>query len=93
MSAINQTTPKPLYPIESVVHKSINVLPQVWRRLRLNAELSDTSLRTYLTHLALNSEPCDPGDERLRKQLDQIDERYRRARRDRCTIPEAVNTI
>lgn len=76
-----------------IVHKSINVLPEVWRRLRLNAELSDTSLRTYLTHLALNSEPCDPSDELLREQLRQIDDRYSRARRDRSRITEAVNTI
>lgn len=45
-----------------LVHKSIDVRKAVWKKLRVNAELSDCALRDYLAYLVENSSPVDPED-------------------------------
>jgi hypothetical protein len=45
-----------------LVHKSVDVRPEVWRKLRIHAELSDVSVRDYLSYLIEGSEPVTPQD-------------------------------
>lgn len=60
--------------MSKLVHKSVNVLPEVWQQLKINAELSDMCLRDYLTYLIRSSEPvrCRSLDQ-LPKPLDQAE--------------------
>ncbi|MEM9109134.1 MAG: hypothetical protein AAGC72_03850 [Planctomycetota bacterium] len=43
--------------MSSLVHKSVYIEPEVWQRLKINAELSDLTLRDYLRQLIMSSEP------------------------------------
>ncbi len=43
--------------MSKLVHKSVYIEPEVWRRLKVNAELSDLTLRDYLRQLILSSRP------------------------------------
>lgn len=40
-----------------LVHKSVYIRPEVWRRLKVNACLSGVPVRDYLTYLIVHSEP------------------------------------
>jgi macrodomain Ter protein organizer (MatP/YcbG family) len=40
-----------------LVHKSIDVRPEIWRRLRINAELSGAAVRDYLAYVIERAEP------------------------------------
>lgn len=46
--------------MSKLVHKSVYIEPEVWQRLKVNAELSDLTLRDYLSQIILDSEPLDP---------------------------------
>jgi macrodomain Ter protein organizer (MatP/YcbG family) len=46
----------------ALVHKSVDVRLEVWRKLRLNAELSGVPLRDYLSYLIERSRPVLEGD-------------------------------
>lgn len=52
--------------MQKLVHKSVYIEPDVWQRLKINAELSDLTLRDYLRLLILDSKPIkaavDSGD-------------------------------
>jgi len=52
-----------------LVHKSIAVRAEIWRKLRLNAELSGVPLRDYLTWLVEQSGPVSESDASARAQL------------------------
>lgn len=62
------------------VHKSIGIRPEVWKRLRIHAELSDTSLRDYLSYLIERSEPVDLKDTEGLSVLQQVSVKNRQAR-------------
>jgi len=49
--------------MQSLVHKSVYIEPEVWQRLKINAELSDLTLRDYLRQLILGSNPIEPAVE------------------------------
>lgn len=49
--------------MQNLVHKSVYIEPEVWLRLKVNAELSDLTLRDYLRQLILNSSPVDRPDD------------------------------
>lgn len=55
-----------------LVHKSVYIRSDVWRRLRINAELSDCSLRDYLTYLIELSDPIDDADGNALTRIDQV---------------------
>lgn len=57
-----------------LVHKSVDVPSAVWKRLRLNAELSDTSLRAYLCWLILQSDPVTPNDLEEHTRLREVEQ-------------------
>ena len=46
----------------ALAHKSVAVRPEVWRKLRINAELSGVSVRDYLSYLVERSFPIDAKD-------------------------------
>lgn len=66
--------------MNTLVHKSISIRPEVWKRLRINAELSNVSVRDYLSFLIEQSEPVPEKDTTARGVLDQAAENNRRAR-------------
>lgn len=47
--------------MSKLVHKSVYIEPEVWQRLKVNAELSDLTLRDYLRQIILDSEPLAPA--------------------------------
>lgn len=57
-----------------LVHKSVNVRPEVWRQLRINAERSGVPIRDFLAFVVENSEPIlsaeDPRSITLRKSME-----------------------
>ena len=65
-----------------LLHKSVHVLPQVWRQLRINSEISGVSLRDFLTYLINNSRPVTDQDAENRKVLEVICEQNRQAVQD-----------
>jgi len=62
-----------------LVHKSVDVRPEIWRKLRINAELSGVSLRDYLTWVIDSSVPAD-DDPTAVSDLQRICERNRTAK-------------
>lgn len=62
-----------------LVHKSIDVRPEIWRTLRLHAELSDVAVRDYLSWLIEQSQPVE-GEGVARDQLDAVVLRNRQVR-------------
>jgi hypothetical protein len=56
-----------------LAHKSIDIRPELWRRARLNAEMSDVALRDYISYLLAMSEPVTEADGKQRQLLsDQV---------------------
>jgi hypothetical protein len=54
-----------------LVHKSLSIHPQIWRKLRIHAELSDVPLRDFLAYLIDRSSPIGvqtSSEDRLRLQ-------------------------
>jgi hypothetical protein len=64
----------------ALVHKTIDVRPEVWKKLRINAELSDVPVRDFLTYLVEKSQPIGPGDAQELEQLNRVKEANRLAR-------------
>lgn len=62
-----------------LIHKSVYVRQEVWRKLRLNSELSGVPLRDYLTYLIERSVPASSCDPEARRELDHIAELNRAA--------------
>lgn len=52
-----------------LTHKTVDIRPDVWRTLRLNAELSHCRLRDYLTFLIMHSRPLSTDQ---RKTIETI---------------------
>lgn len=73
-------------------HKSIDILPEIWRQLRINAELSGCSVRDYLSLLIDQSKPVATNDTETQTHLARIAERNRMARENRSTATGTVNT-
>jgi len=44
------------------VHKSVDVRSDVWRKLRINAEMSEVPVRDFLAYLIERSEPVTDDD-------------------------------
>lgn len=63
-----------------LVHKSIDVRPEVWRILRVNAELSGVALRDYLTFLIERSSPIETSNAAMQSDLQAAIERNQQAR-------------
>ena len=63
-----------------LVTKSVAVHGDVWRQLRVNAELSGVAVRDYLTFLILKSNPVQGTDSETRQQLSVISEANKQAR-------------
>ena len=61
------------------VHKSVDVRPEVWRKLRINSELSSAPVRDFLAYLIEQSEPVRPGDDQAMAMLRGIGEANRAA--------------
>ena len=55
-----------------LVHKSVEILPEAWKKLKIHSELSGVSLRDYLTFLIQRSEPVLDGDSDERAILRSI---------------------
>lgn len=55
-----------------LVHKSIDVRPEIWKRLRLNAEITGVALRDYLTYLIERSSPVTDAQQVEKQCLDRI---------------------
>ncbi|MFN3166134.1 MAG: hypothetical protein ACE37H_03615 [Phycisphaeraceae bacterium] len=49
--------------MSKLVHKSVYIEPEVWRRLKVNAELSDLPLRDYLRMLILTGQPTGNNED------------------------------
>jgi len=62
-----------------LAHKTLDVRPETWRRLRINAELSGVTLRDFVTYLIETSAPVNEGDPQY-DQLLQVVEKNRAAR-------------
>ncbi len=56
----------------ALVHKSVDIRIEVWRRLRINAELSGVSLRDYLSYLIEANGPVDPRDGHTAELLHEV---------------------
>lgn len=66
-----------------LVHKSVNVRPEVWRILRVNSAMSGTDgvpVRDYLTWLIEQSQPVRADQPDRMKHLDEVVETNRQAR-------------
>lgn len=55
-----------------LAHKSIDVRPEVWRRLRVNAELSGVPVRDYLTYLIERADPVPEKDGAAQESLRRV---------------------
>ena len=55
-----------------LVHKSLSVRPEVWRKLRLDAELSGAPLRDFFTYLVERAAPVSAADREAVSQLQSI---------------------
>ena len=71
----------------TLVHKSVDVRPEIWRRLRVHAELSAASLRDYLAYLIETSEPVGDADNRRRELLESVADENRIARVRSVLVP------
>jgi hypothetical protein len=56
----------------ALTHKSINIREEVWRQLRINAELTGVPVRDFLTYLIVNSQPVPEDDRTAREQLGTV---------------------
>lgn len=63
-----------------LVHKSLDIRPEVWRQLRINAELSGVPLRDYLSYLIESSRPVSESDGDSQAMLARVVEENRQAR-------------
>jgi len=73
-----------------LVHKSIDVRPEVWRRLRINAELSGVPVRDYLSFLVERSKPVeDRGGDRA--CLQEVAAKNQRATAEEAGVRSAEN--
>jgi len=65
----------------ALVHKSVEIRPEVWRKLRVNAELSGVPVRDFITYLIEQSQPIHETDQALRPLLLNAKESNRQAAR------------
>jgi hypothetical protein len=65
-----------------LVHKSINIREEVWRQLRINAELTGVPVRDFLTYLIVTSQPVQEDDAKAREQLAAVARANEAARQD-----------
>jgi hypothetical protein len=68
-----------------LVHKSVDVRPEVWRKLRVNAELSGVPLRDFLAYLIEQSHPIAEEDAERRVELQRVVAANQRAVRASAT--------
>jgi len=64
-----------------LVHKSIDVRPEVWKRLRVNAELSGVAVRDYLSYLIEQAKPVPERDAPAQELLRRVAETNSSARK------------
>jgi len=64
-----------------LVHKSVDIRQDVWRRLRVNAAESGVSLRDYLTFVIESSEPISSDDPQTRASLQRSIDANQKARK------------
>jgi macrodomain Ter protein organizer (MatP/YcbG family) len=64
-----------------LVHKSIDIRPEVWQQARVNAELSGVALRDYLSYLITSAGPVDQSDDVAMQALETETCLNREARR------------
>lgn len=64
----------------ALTHKSINIREEVWRQLRINAELTGVPVRDFLTYLIVNSHPISGSDHAAREQLAAVGKSNEEAR-------------
>jgi hypothetical protein len=69
-----------------LVHKTVDVRPEVWKKLRLHAEMSGVHLRDYLTHLIEASSPVLAEDDPSKQSLAQAAEANRAESRGQMVI-------
>lgn len=63
-----------------LAHKTIDIRPELWRRARINAELSGVPLRDYLSYLLVSCEPVVEADDERRAILEEQTRLNREAR-------------
>jgi len=74
---------------EKLLHKSVYVLDEVWRKARMNAVASRCSVRDYITYVLNNSCPVDlsdPNQAATLRHLSEINEAARPPRRKIHTV-------
>jgi hypothetical protein len=80
-----------------LVHKSVCVQEEIWRKLRINAELSGVSVRDYLSYLIFNSQPVASNDLEAYQQLEALAKDNQAARQKTTTglisETDAVQTV
>jgi len=74
----------------ALTHKSINIREEVWRQLRINAELTGVPVRDYLTFIILNSKPVDEQDEKAQRAAG-FDEQSKSECTHRCVLSPTTN--
>lgn len=65
-----------------LIHKSVCVREEVWRRLRINSELSGVAVRDYLTYVILTSQPVVTGDPEAKQQMEAVVRENQRIRQE-----------
>jgi len=70
-----------------LVNKSIAIRPEVWRKLRINAELTGVSVRDYLTWIIERSQLVPSTDSISRAELRSVEEANRLAKTSSLTTP------
>lgn len=55
-----------------LVHKSVSVRAEVWKKLRIDAELSGVSLRDFLTYLIEGGRAVAVGETDIQNRLNNI---------------------
>ena len=75
-----------------LVHKSVYIRPEVWKKLKLAALVSGFTVRDYLTYLIEQAEPIELSDQDARSRLEHIATVNDEARQKRPLQRRAVNT-
>lgn len=75
----------------ALTHKSINVREEVWRQLRINAELTGVPVRDFLSYLILKSQPVPEEDRDAREELSLVAKANEEARH-KTISPFGTNT-
>ena len=66
-----------------LAHMTIDIRPELWRRARINAELSGVPLRDYISYLLITSKPIeeDPDQRAALNEQVRLNQEARRAGR------------